>query len=302
MTKYLNLLLVLFIAFSFSNCQKDEQKLPPAISFKIGDQFTKNNAVIMVGHELRFGIQARGSSANITNFTIKKVLENGNVITVMDTGLNSISLDIDKIFYQNVEDKATWEFTVMDRNRMSAQISMVIYKDSNSKFGGIYFFSSIKLGYQNNTMFGHFLDATTGVVYSNDSASSHPDKIDILTYYIEDGTPSPIFSSPGEIDNNSVEAGIYYPFIKNWNQRRYTKWDISVDDTPISATTFDNAHNDSLMIVAYHEVWGKKKFKWAINGMVIPFLTKSGKKGLVKVINAETSDNGTIEFAIKIQQ
>lgn len=301
MKKYLNLFLVVLISFSLYNCAKDELKLPPAISLKIGTQYTKNNAVVMVGHELRFGIQARGSSANITNFTIKKLLDNGKVITVMDTGLNSMSLDIDKIFYQNIEEKATWQFTVMDRNRMSSQTSLIIYKDSNSKFGGIFEYPSIKMGYQNNTVYGHFLDPNTGLVYSNDSATNHQDKIDILTYYVEDGTPSPVISSPGEMDNSSVEAQTFYPFIENW-KRNYTKMDISVDNNPISASTFDNAHNDSLLIVSYHDVWGKKKFKWAITGTVIPFLTKAGKKGLIKVINAESTDNGTIEFAIKIQQ
>jgi hypothetical protein len=302
MKKYQLFIFICLIAFSINSCTKDEQKLPPALSFKIGDQYTKNNAVVMVGHELRFGIQARGTSANITNFTIKKILENGTVITAMDTGLNSITLDIDKLFYQNVEEKVTWQFSVMDRNRMTAKITLVVFKDSNSKFGGIYYYPSIKIGYQNNTLFNHFFNPSTGLTYSNDSGTLHQDQIDMLCYFVVDGTPSPVFSSPGEIDNSSVEAGIYYPFIKDWSQRRYTKWDISVDDTPISPSTFDNAHNDSLLIVAYHDVWGKKKFKWATNGIVIPFLTKAGKKGLVKVINAESTDNGTIEFAIKIQQ
>ena len=31
-------------------------------------------------------------------------------------------------------------------------------------------------------------------------------------------------------------------------------------------------------------------------------MTKAGKKGLIKVINAETTENGTIEFSLKIQQ
>jgi hypothetical protein len=302
MKKYQHLIFIFLIAFSFNSCTQDEQKLPPAISFKIGDQYTKNNAVVMVGHELRFGIQARGTSSNITNFTIKKVLDNNTVITVMDTGLNSISLDVDEIFYQNVEEKVTWQFTVMDRNRMSAQISLVVYKDSNSKFGGIYYYPSIKIGYQNNTLYNHFFNPISGISYSNDSATAHQDQIDMLCYYVDDGTPSPVFSSPGEIDNGSVEAEIFYPFIKNWSIRKYTKWDISVDDAPILGSTFDNAHNDSLLIVAYHDVWGKKKFKWATTGKVIPFLTKGGKKGLVKVINAETNESGSIEFAIKIQQ
>ena len=283
-------------------CKKDENNLPPVITFKTGSQFTSNNSVVMVGHSLHFGIQARGNGVNITNFTIKKILGNNTVITVMDTGMNAMNLDIDKIFYQNVEPVVTWTFTVMDRNRMTSQLSLKVYKDSNSAFGGIYYLPDVKMGYQLNTQFGHFLDISTGKTYFEDSAAMFPDKIDILTYYIVDGTPSPVFSSPGEMDNYSTEAMTYYPSIPHWATRKYTLWDISVDNTPVSAAAFDNAHNDSLLIVGYHEVWGKKKFKWATTGRVIPFITAAGKKGMIKVINAELSESGTIEFALKIQQ
>jgi hypothetical protein len=130
-----------------------------------------------------------------------------------------------------------------------------------------------------------------------------PNQIDILTYFIvSEGTPSPVLSSPGEMDNASTEAQAYYPYIAGWSPRNYTLWDISVDSSPISAEAFDAAQNDSLLIVSYHDVWGKKKFKWATTGRIIPFLTGSGKKGLLKVVNADEFDSGTIEVAVKIQQ
>ena len=71
---------------------------------------------------------------------------------------------------------------------------------------------------------------------------------------------------------------------------------------PVSSADFDRAHNDSLLIVSYHEVWGKKKFKWAVKGTIIPFLTKSGKKGLIKVVHADEKEDGFMEFELKIQQ
>jgi hypothetical protein len=297
------ILLALVSIYVFYGCKKnDDEKLPPAINFKAGSTYTQNNDTVAIGHKLYFGIQARGTSENITNFTIKKVLENGTVVTVMDTGLNALSLDIDKIFYQNVEDKATWVFSVMDRNRLTAQTSMVINKDPNSAYGGIFYYPSIKLGYQNNTMYGHFLDPSTGIVYFDDSANTHQDKIDILSYYILDNTPSPVLSSPGEMDNGSIEAKTFYPEIINWTTRKYSLWDISVDNSPVTASAFDNTQNDSLIIIAYHDVWGRKKFKWATTGRVIPFITNGGKKGLIKVNYAETVDNGYIDIAIKIQQ
>jgi hypothetical protein len=299
-------MILLLTAFIFSNCKKDKEKLPPTISFKSGANYTQNGAVVAVGHKLLFGIQAEGVSESITNFTVKKVLNNGSIITVMDTGLFNETLNLDKVFYQNVEDTATWKFAVMDRNHMTAEISMVVYRDPNSAFGGIYTYSSIKMGYQNNTTFGQFMNPATGIVYIGDSASVHNDKIDVLIYYIvSNGLPSPVLSSPGEMDNASTEAQTYYPYIANWSPRNYTLWDISFDNgnnAPLTSADFNAAQNDSLLIVSYHPVWGKKKFRWATAGKIIPFLTAGGKMGLVKVISADSVDTGTMEIAVKIQQ
>jgi len=291
-------------AYFLLGCKKkDEENLPPAINFKAGSMYTKNNDTVAVGHQLFFGIQARGTSDNITNFTIKKTLENGTVITVMDTGLNAISLDINKICYQNVEEKVTWTFSVMDRNRMTAQTSMVIYKDPNSVYGGIYYYPSIKLGYQNNTTYGHFLNLNTGILYLEDSASAHQNLISALCYY--NVTDGPVLSSPGEMDNFGTDVQVYYPLVVNWTTRIYTKWDISIDNgtsTPLTAATFDAAQNDSLLIISYNDLWGKKKFKFATTGKIIPFITNGGKKGLIKINNATAAVDGYMDVDVKIQQ
>jgi hypothetical protein len=297
---------VILILVVIIGCKKKEEKLPPTINFKVGSTYTKDSAIVAVGHKLYFGIQARGISENLTNFTIKKILEDGTSVTVMDTGMNAESLDLDKTFYQNVENKATWTFTVMDKNRSSASVSLRIYKDPNSAYGGIYYFPSVLIGYQNNTYIGHFMDAKTGMVYNEDSATVHQADVDFLIYYfISDDLPSPVLSSPGEMDNFSTDAQLYYPCIINWLTRKYTKWDISIDNgtnTPLTVADFDAAQNDSLLIVAYHDVWGKKKFRWATAGKIIPFMTSDGKKGLVKVISADFTDTGSMEIAVKIQQ
>ncbi len=299
-------LFFILIFFIIGCKKKSDDNLPPAINFKVGNEYTHNNDTVAVGHRLYFGIQARGTSENITNFTIKKTLENGTVVTMMDTGLNSLILDVNKVFYQNVENRAVWTFTVMDRNRMMAQISMVVYKDPNSAYGGIYYYPSITLGYQNNTLYGHFLNPSTGTVYTADSATTHCNMIDVLTYFIlSDNLPSPVLSSPGEMDNSSTEAQTYYPYIANWQPRNYTLWDISFDNgnnAPLTAADFNAAQNDSLLIVAYHPIWGKKKFKWATVGKIIPFITGGGKLGLIHVLRADSVDTGIMQIAVKIQQ
>lgn len=289
--------------FSFSACKKDKDAPEgPVIKFKTGGSFTSNNAVVAIGHKLIFGIEATAGDEVITNLTIKKIIDN-KTVTMFDTGMYSQNIDLTKIFFQNVEEQATWVFSVMDKNRLSSEVELVVFKDPNSAFGGIFYFPSVKLGYQNNTEFGHFLDPNTGIVYSDDSANVYFNKIHILTYYIEsENQPSPVLSSAGEMDNYSSEAKTFYPAIINWSQRNYTLWDISVDDNPINIADFNAAQNDSLLIVSYNDVWGKKKFRWADTGRIIPFKTSNGKLGLIRVINAEHSDSGTIEIAVKIQQ
>jgi hypothetical protein len=302
-TKRLWIFPLLMLSLFFFACEKDKDNhAPPSISFKTGEAFTPNEALVEVGGKLYFGIQARANGANLTNFTVKKHLNSGEIITVMDTGLNASVLNIGKLFYQNVEDTAKWVFTIMDRNRLSSNVSMILYRDPNSSFGGIYDFKSVVMGYQENLEFGHFCDPSTGKVYFEDSATLMQDRIDFLVYYIvDDDKPSPVFSSPGEMDNFSTEALAFYPVIKDW-ERNYTLWDISVEDDPISESAFSGCHNDSLLIVSFDEIWGKKKFKWACDGLIIPFMTKAGKKGLVKVNQADLTADGLINFDIKIQQ
>ncbi len=300
-SRYL-LLIIVFLSLFFA-CKKDKEEEAPLISFKSGSAYTQDGAIVAVGHPLFFGIQATAGTENITNFTIKKELENGSEVTVMDTAVFTDYLDIDKRFFQNVEDVVKWKFAVMDRNRLTAEISLEVYKDPNSTFGGIYYFPSIKLGFQQNTQFGHFLNPSTGVVYTTDSASTYQQSIDVLVYFKSDEVPpAPILSSAGEMDNFSTDAQTFYPDIVNWTTRNYTLWDISVDNDPISTQDFDAAQNDSLLIVSYEAVWGKKKFKWATAGKVIPFLTAGGKLGLVKVIYTDDAENGYMEIAVKIQQ
>jgi hypothetical protein len=303
------LLIPVFLVFISSvvvflvSCKKDDDnKLPPSISLKAGQEYTPDGSVVMVGRSLHFGIQARANGGNLTNLTINKHLPGGEVIPVMDTGMNTQYLDINKTFYQNVEDTALWVFSIMDRNRLTSQESLTIYRDPQSVWGGIIHHPEIIMGYQENAEFGQFLDPYSGRVFFEDSAAFFQENLEILVYYIVDEElPSPVFSSPGEMDNFSIEAKTFYPGIIQWQTRKYTLWDISVDDDPVSEEAFEMAKNDSLLIVSYDEIWGKKKFKWATNGRVIPFQTQAGKRGLIRVVDAEYDAGGKIAFELKIQ-
>jgi hypothetical protein len=291
---------IVMMTVIISGCTKDENPSPPSISLKSGSSYTPDKSVIAVGGPIYFGITASSSDANITNLVVKKIMPDGSTKVVFDTGMNTPSFSINKTFWQSVEDTARWTFQVMDKNRQFATTDRTIYKDPNSTWGGIFEFPSLTMGYQNNSQYGQFMNPSTGMICFADTAALLQSEIQVVTYYmVDDNLPSPTFSSPGE-PGGGITA--YYPSIGTWTTLNYTKWDISVDSDPVDATAYESCHNDSLLILSYDDVWGKRKFKWSDPGDIIPFLTASGKKGLIKVITADHADTGKITFSMKIQQ
>ncbi|MCK9612668.1 MAG: hypothetical protein PHR81_03595 [Bacteroidales bacterium] len=299
--KFLCLLLVLF----FTNCKKNTETRLPTINLIFESWCNNDGDTIEIGKPIRFKVQAEGLDANLTNFTVKKYYD-GQIKTVLDSGLNSSGFVTGLSFYQNVENQVEWRFAVMDRNRNEASVSLNIFKDPNSVFGGIYEFLNLRMGYQQNNTYGHFFLPVINKVFFGDSAALYQDKVDFLTYfnYREDNgilKPSPTFSSPGEELSATGELyDIYYPFLCDWTTRNYTKYDVRAVNG-VTAEAFNQAHNDSLLIVSYDDVWGKKKYKWASDGTLIPFMTQSGKKGIIYVHQADNDSTGSILFSMKIQ-
>jgi hypothetical protein len=295
----------IMIAFVQTGCKPEEEAEPPVINLIIEDDCTNDGDTVEIGHALRFKISASGTDANITNFLIEKHYGDTKK-TVVDSGLNSAGFTVNQVFYQGVEDEVDWTFTVMDRNRKSASVSLKVYKDPTSQYGGIIEFENISIGFQDNENVGHFFLPDLNQVYFEDSASLYQELVDVLCYfnYREDysqNLPSPTFSSPGEELNASGEMyDEYYPIIKTWETRNYTKYDIRAENG-VTDELFNSAHNDSLLIVSYDNVWGKKKYKWAYEGTYIPFQTASGRIGIIHVNHTDTVPDGQMNFSMKIQ-
>lgn len=286
----------------FPSCEKDNSRNPPTLELLTAENTTADGAIVEIGKPLVFKIKAEGFDANITNFTVK-ILAKGAYRTVLDSGLNARNFEVTETFYQGVDDTAKWIFSVMDKNRLEAFAELTIYKDPNSTFGGIFHYPSIKMGMDQNTEFGHFFSPSTGNVWMQDTAQLNQPLVDVLVYFkmSEDNgvlTPSPTFSSPGETENGAFE---FYPYLADWETLNYTKYDIRAENG-VTNQAFDDAHNDSLLIVSYDDAWGKRKFKWAYTGTILPFMTAGGKKGIIRVTYADTVATGVIEFEIKIQQ
>jgi len=289
----------------FTSCKNDEDPRPPTINLIFESNNAHDGDTASIGQALKFKVQAEGLDANLTNFTVKK-LYNGTAKTVLDSGMNSAGFVTSLTFYQNVENEVEWQFAVMDRERNEASVSLKIYKDPNSQFGGIYEFANIRMGYQLNNTYGQYFLPLLNKVYFADSAAMYQSQVDFLTYFNwkdDNGVlkPSPTFSSPGEETSATGELyDLYYPYLTNWTTRNYTKYDIRAVNG-VTVEGFENAHNDSLLIVSYDDVWGKKKYKWATVGCFIPFQTATGKKGIIQVHQADLDTTGSILFSMKIQ-
>ena len=102
------------------------------------------------------------------------------------------------------------------------------------------------------------------------------------------------------ITKNTIKWFEFYPSLSEWGTRNYTKYDIRADNG-VSNQAFDAAQNDSLLIVSYDDVWGKRKYKWAYARTIIPLMTQGGKKGLIRLLQADDQASGIIEFEMKIQ-
>lgn len=291
---YLMFLIAGTLPFLFSCSKEESTDKIPTITFLQGDTtLIGEGAIVGEGMPMKFGISMLGGGTEVTNLVIE-VRSPEDTITMLDYGMYKEKLDTVLTFYKGSFEDESWFFRIMNKDRITAFISMNIQKDSISHYGEILFLPSVTMGFQENNDFGHYLNLNDGIVLSTQEATADQENVDLLVYYYLDGTtPSPTFSSPGDQD-----APSFYPEINSWELKNYTKYDYV---TKVSEAEFDAANNDSLLVKSYNEFWGRRKYKYAVAGIIFPFKTISGKIGLVKVLNSDMLAGGKITFSIKVQ-
>lgn len=296
----INLIWLAFVAIlAFASCKNDDvDTTPPLLQLKLGGAFVSDSAVLAINDTISFGIHAEGISSNLTYVKVD-VVNSAGTSTIYDEGINTAVLDVNKTFFKGLEANDRYVVTVMDYNRNTTTASFTVLLDSLSTFGPIYHFSNLVIGYQSNTSDGHFIDASTGTIYTDASVAGHESEIDILAYYyLSSGSPSPSLVCPAQGD-----AQLQYPAIVGWTVKNATLYDYHTSDYGlVSEAQFDACNNDSLLLVSYDPTYVNQKCKFATAGKIIPFLTADGKKGLIKVIAADFVETGTMTIEIKIQQ
>ncbi|MBI5541949.1 MAG: hypothetical protein HY951_17975 [Bacteroidia bacterium] len=293
-------LLLLFV-IPFYSCKKKSEN-PPVISFINEAGYTFADRIVAVGLPIKIGISGLSEDAPITNLSITLTTENGTEIA-LDSGLYTNDLHFVKNISYGASAWEKWTFTIMDKNRKKASLTITLTKDPNSVFGQINYYPSIILGCQDKISIGSFLNPENGSIYFSDSTDAIQNSIYIITYYASLNVPPTDFTFGSPSDN---DVTTYYPNISNWtlprNEIRY-----KFDSLTVSPQEFDMAYNDSLIISNYTSATvGKRKFKSARPGYVIPFQVSigamAGKRGLIKIISINGQESGQIEFAMKIQK
>lgn len=293
------LIFSVFISILFFSCEKEQNFEKPLLSLKTDFDFIADNSEVPIGGKIKIGFTVESKNSYISNIRINRII-NEEISNQLDAGIwISAKIDTFFLFTKGSATKETWEILILNSNRDSAKISFIVNLGAGSGYGEINYFPSILLSYPQNSEYSHFLDFETGTTYNSDNISGFEATVDMCAFfYVTSGKNSPTITCPGY---SSVPT--YYPEVLNWATRNSTNYDYrSTDYNLVSITDFDNAQNDSLLITAFQPNYVSGLDKFCYTGKVIPFKNSNGKYGIIKVIRADETENGTMEIAVKIQK
>lgn len=297
----------LFILLSITviSCKKDDdESTKPIITLNIGGQYTPDLQEIPAGGKLRFGIKAMSGNGIITNLRIQRIAD-GKLITEKDQGVyirDSLVQDFE--FNKSLAEQEIWTFFVMNSNRDSAKVSLIVNRGIGYDYGQIYYYPSLRIGLQNNTEYPNYLDLHTGIRYTKANVTGHEADIDLVGFfYITSGNNSPTLCCPGYTGSSSITAADRYPEIEPWTTKRLSLYDyFSSDNNLVSTEKFEKATTDSLLVASYKPEKVSGLCKYCIAGRIIPVKTEDGKYGLIRVLHADLTTTGYMEIEVKIQK
>ncbi len=293
MKKLFSILSLVIISASFfiAGCSKEEDPIPPTITYKQDVGYVSSNTTADFGDTLNFGITSTSNGTdNLAKF---QIYANGQQL--LDTTINTATFTFDFYTVKTILDKEVWKFVSTDIAGNSKTDSIVI----TGNFGEIKTYNSNTLGAQSNTAEKGFISFSNGTVmqYTQDEAFNHQADIDMFCFYENTATSVNMMTlaAPG-----SNIKGIFTGATSTEN---YTiKNVIFFVKTTLTVSQFDAVTNDAVIRASYGTTTPYRKAKLLTAGDVYSFKLNSGKYGLLKVIAVAGAEAGTIQIAVKIQK
>ncbi|MBU0765064.1 MAG: hypothetical protein KJ607_09540 [Bacteroidetes bacterium] len=286
-----------FVFIAACNKDGDDAVNPgPGINFRDDAGFICRDTTLKIGDSVRIGIIADAGTQHITLLRYRITAD--ATTSSVDSGMNTSHLDFEKVIVKGIADSERWEFMVRDKEKKSATVSLVLLKDTSSVFGDMSRIPSVVLGAQNNTTTGSFFSFSTGLTYMLLNAFNNQGLINLAYFYDDFQGDENTIASPGANIDASVFPGS--AGLSEWNVKNTTRF---TEATDVSAVAFDTATNDSLILANTFEfASGKRKCKDLEAGDIYAFVAEDGKRGLIKVINVNGTDQGTVEIDIILQE
>ena len=293
MKKLFSILSLVLISASLfvAGCSKDEDPIPPTITFKQAAGYVSANTTANYGDTLDFGITAKSNGTdNLAKF---QIYANGQQL--LDSTINSGTFTFDFYTVKSILDKEVWKFVTTDIAGNSKTDTIVI----TGNFGEILTYSSKTLGAQSNTTEKGFISYSNSAAtqYTQDEAFNHQADIDMFCFYENTATSVNMMTlaAPG-----SNIKGI---FTGATSTELYTVKNVTFFvKTTLTAAQFDAVTNDAVIRASFDPKNQFKKAKLLTAGDVYSFKLQSGKYGLYKVIAVAGAEAGTLQIAVKIQK
>lgn len=283
---------IILFSIAFASCTRDESDNMnlPVLELKTDSIYVSSDTSIAEGSQLLIGIKAWADKGdNICNLLITS----NDSMRLLDYGFNASQIDKDVIINKSSDSIQRIKITIRNTNGLSISKQIVLTKNG-SAYKPVIFYPQIILGGQNNQLVGSFFSLNNGLIYNQNDAFQNQSLINLLYFYhpLEFNT----LASPGA-NLTEIYQGLNSP--EFWTIKNTTYFSRNIINIPISS--FDSAVNDSI-IIANIFTNGGRKAKGLVANQIWAFQSNLGKFGLIKIIEVNGQENGTLKIAVKMQQ
>ena len=267
---------------------------PPSIAFTHGEGYVSADTTVKLNQEIRIGIEsASNSESGLT--LLHTMIDKDGELTRIDSGLNSMTLSLQKVLTKGTAARETWSFYTKDREgRQSDTVSITLFLDEESAYGPILRYDTIILGAQESGIQERMLSLPDAYAYSLENAAANQSSIWLLYYYDNIDADKNTIASPGA----NIASGIID--LQGWSVKNTSRF---IQAENITEDVFSSSQNDSLILEnSFEFASGKRKAKKLGAGDFYSFVTEDNRRGMIRVLDVEGMETGHIKFQLIVQE